>query len=283
MGGVDFDRLFFGRHLVFVEGKTEMDLLKIMGCPEKIIMDCGGKTNMPTEIKVLMPPCMDNDPRMLILRDKDGGENNVSIIQSFEHHINNLLKESETPRQTFQQHRDFENLYTMDVPDANFRAALHIAAPPSIEDLYGKQFVSETIDGYILALAMNGNVLKEFAKRAKITSNDINPEDALRWAVCKGVPGVADKAEITFDQTKDYLGVYMAMSKFLTVKRSENEDVFSGIVINMAKKHARDKFQETFRSVSTALKFIEIGPKMEDRDESTEKRLESRLSLSDRP
>lgn len=245
--------------LVFVEGKTEKDLLKIMGCPAEIIMDCGGKTNMPTEIKNLMGPCMNNNPMMLILRDKDSGEKNDRIIQSFEHHINNLLKESKTPRQTLRPHRDFENLYTMDVPDANFRAALHIAAPPSIEDIYKKQFVSKTIDGYILALAMNENVLKEFAKGAKITSKNINPKDALKWAVCTGVPGVADKAEITFDQAKDYLGVYMAMSKFLTVNRSEKYKVFSSRVASCANDNEKEAFQEILRSIQVALQFTGVG------------------------
>ena len=247
-----------GSTLVFVEGKTEDRLLKIMGCPAEIIMDCKGKTNMPTEIKDLMEPCMKNNPRMLILRDKDHGEKNASIVQSFEHHINNLLKESDTPRQTFQPHRDFKNLHTMDVPNANFRAALHIAAPPIIEGIEQERFASKTIDGYILSLAMNENVLKEFAKGAKITSKNINPGEALRWAVCKGVPGVADKAKITFDQAKDFLGVYMAMSKFLTVNRSEKYDVFSSRVASCANDNEKEAFQEILRSIQVALQFIGV-------------------------
>lgn len=259
---------------IFVEGKTEERLLRIMGCTVQLKV-CGSKSKIRGKMQeALSGELGDQLTGILILRDRDHDENTDSIVQSFEDVINNLLLESKTSRQSFKAHQKFKNLYTLDIPTANSRIALHIAAPPNISDL---EFASDTIDGYILYLAMDETVLERFAKNAGIA-----PE-ALKAKVIEKVPKLAEDNGIKFEQAKDYLGVYMAMSKFLTIKRSEKEDVFSGIVINRAKKRARDKFQETFRSISTALEFLEIGLKMEDRDESTEKRLESRLRRSDRP
>jgi hypothetical protein len=151
--------------------------------------------------------------------------------------------------QSFKPHQKFKNLYEIDVPGANSRVALHIAAPPSIS---GMEFVSDTIDGYILALAMNESVLEKFAEKA-----DIAPE-ALRAKVIEEVPKLAKDNGINFDQAKDFLGAYMVMSRFFTNNRSEKDDVFSGVVVNRAKKRVTDEFQEIFRSIKTALDFLEI-------------------------
>lgn len=262
------------RPYIFVEGRTEERLLKIIECPIPPTV-CGSKDSIcDTMQKKLSGELGDHPTGILILRDRDHNETRENIIRSFENSINKLLIDSEIPHQAFQPHEEFKNISMMDIPAVNSRFALHIAAPPSIS---GLEFASDTIDGYILYLAMDETVLERFAKNAGIA-----PE-ALRVKVIEKVPKLAEDNGIKFDQAKDFLGVYMAMSKFLTVKRSEKGDVFSGVVTNRAKKHASDKFQETFRSISTALEFLEIGPKMEDRDESTEKRLESRPRRSDRP
>lgn len=259
---------------IFVEGKTEERLLKILGCMVSPI-NCKSKNNIRDRMKEVLEPVLGTqNTGILILRDRDEGETHENIVRNFENIINKLLIESEIPHQSFQPHEEFKNLSMMDIPAVDSRFALHIAAPPSIGDL---KFASDTIDGYILYLALDEAVLERFAKNAGIA-----PE-ALRAKVMEKVPKLAEDNGIKFKQAKDFLGVYLAMSKFLTIKRSEKDDVFSGVVTNRAKKHASDKFQETFRSVSTALEFLEIGPKMEDQDESTEKRLESRLQHSDRP
>lgn len=259
---------------IFVEGKTEERLLKILGCMVSPI-NCKSKNNIRDRMKEVLEPVLGTqNTGILILRDRDEGETHENIIRNFENIINKLLIESEIPHQSFQPHEEFKNLSMMDIPAVNSRFTLHIAAPPSIGDL---KFASDTIDGYILYLALDEAVLERFAKNAGIA-----PE-ALRVKVMEKVPKLAEDNGIKFKQAKDFLGVYLAMSKFLTIKRSEKDDVFSGVVTNRAKKRASDKFQETFRSVSTALEFLEIGPKMEDQGESTEKRLESRLHMSDRP
>ncbi len=234
---------------IFVEGKTEKRLLKIIGCP--VTPDvCNGKNKIRDMIKERLPDELGNQPTgILILRDRDHNETHSSIVRSFEDVINELLRDLKISKQSFKPHQNFKNLYEIDVPAANSRVALHIAAPPSIS---GMEFVSDTIDGYILALAMNETVLERFAEKA-----DIAPE-ALRAKVIEEIPKLAKDNGINFDQAKDFLGVYMAMSRFFTNNRSEKDDVFSGVVASRAKKRVTDEFQEIFRSIRTALEFLEI-------------------------
>lgn len=236
---------------IFVEGKTEVRLLKQMGCSGNIIIDCNGAPNIPIKIKEILEPFLNDNYsiKISIMRDRDNKETHESIIHGFGSFFDKLLGGA-TSNPPFQPHREFKNLYTMNSSNANFHVALHIAAPPPIESI--KKFASDTIDGYIFALAMTEKVLQRFAREAKIT-----PE-VLRAKVLDEVPELATQNGIELDQAKDYLGVYMAMSKFFTVKRNEKMDVFSGIVASRAKNHETDSFREVFRSIRTALQFIDI-------------------------
>jgi len=232
----------------FVEGVTEERLLKQIGIRRPI--NCQGKDKIPGKMEEILKPVLGTQPTgILILRDRDHNETHSSIVQSFEDLINKLLLELKISNQSFKPHQKFKNLYEIDVPGANSRVALHIAAPPP--SISGMEFVSDTIDGYILALAMNESVLERFAEKANIA-----PE-ALRAKVTKEVPKLAKDNGINFDQAKDFLGAYMVMSRFFTNNRSEKDDVFSGIVVNWAKKRVTDEFQEIFCSIKTALDFLE--------------------------
>ncbi|HJH31733.1 MAG TPA: hypothetical protein C5S50_06055 [Methanosarcinaceae archaeon] len=236
---------------IFVEGKTEVRLLKQMNCPGNIIVNCKGALNIPGEIERLLEPFLNDNHsiKISIMRDRDNKETHESIIQSFGSSFDKLLGVS-MPHSQFQPHREFKNLYTMNSSNENFHVVLHIAAPPPIESI--KKFASDTIYGYIFALAMTEKVLQRFAKEAKITP------DVLRVKVLDEVPELAKQNGIEFNQAKDYLGVYMAMSKFFTVKRDEKIDGFSGIIVARAKKYETDSFRDVFRSIHAALQFIDI-------------------------
>ena len=235
----------------FIEGVTEERLLKQIGVSRRVrIVNCHGKNNISGKVAEILKPVLGTQSTgILILCDRDHNETHGSIVRTFEDVINELLRDLKISNQSFKPHQEFDNLYEIDVPAANSRVALHIAAPPSIG---GMEFVSDTIDGYILALAMNEIVLERFAEKA-----DIAPE-TLRTKVVEEVPKLARDNGINFDQAKDFLGVYMAMSRFFTNNRSEKDDVFSGVVVNRAKKRVTDEFQEIFRSIRTALEFLEI-------------------------
>ncbi len=240
---------------VFVEGETEKRILK------KMIHDSShlpfvfgggnGKTNLPNEIeKMLDGEIRKNSIFLLILRDRDDEEEYPDIIQSFERPINKLLNKEKISSNSFVPHKDFANLFLMDVPDINFRSVLHIAPPQFISSL---KFASDTIDGYTFALAMCDQVLQRFASDAKITS------DVLRDKVLIEVPKLATDNGIEFNQAKDMLGVYMAMSRFFEKKGSEDKDKFTDIVMSRAIKYANEDFQNIMRSLFAALKILEVS------------------------
>jgi hypothetical protein len=146
--------------------------------------------------------------------------------------------------------KDFPNLFLMDVPDINFRSVLHIALPQLISNL---RFASDTIDGYTFALAMCDQVLQRFAYDARITS------DVLKAKVLIEIPKLAAENGIEFNQAKDMLGVYMAMSRFFEKKGSEDKDKFTDIVISRAIKYANEDFQNIMRSLLAALQILEVS------------------------
>lgn len=243
-----------GRNIfVFVEGKTEERLLKqIAGLKTGNIVPCRGRNNIPAKLaRILDDEIGKQQPLgIFILRDRDQGEEYSHITQGFESTINNfLLQKVNVPEHRFQSDAQFPHLFLMDVSQANCRIALHIAAPPSLS---GMEFISETIDGYILALALREKVLERFASDAGITG------EVLRAKLLEEIPSLAKTNGMVFDQSKDLLGIYMAMSRFITTKRGEEEDIFSGIVVSRAKKHDTEAFQEVFSSLLTALRFLEV-------------------------
>jgi hypothetical protein len=134
-----------------VEGKTEERVLRIMKCPEAIIQNCKGKSNIVPKINEILGVGLRGEhTSVLILRDRDVDETIDSIKMSFESCINNLLNKNEASSQFFQMHSEFGNIFTINAQDVDFQVVLHIASPPSI---VGVKFDSDTIDGYIFALA----------------------------------------------------------------------------------------------------------------------------------
>ncbi len=241
---------------VFVEGETEKRILKKMfhNSPHLPFVFGGGngKPNLPNEIEIMLKgEIRKNSIFLLILRDRDYEEKYPDIIHSFERPINKLLNEEKISSNSFVPHKDFPNLFLMDVPDINFHSVLHIAPPQFISDL---KFASDTIDGYTFALAMCDQVLQRFASDARITS------DVLKAKILTEVPKLAAGNGIEFNQAKDMLGVYMAMARFFEKKGSEDKDKFTDIVILRAIKYANEDFQNIMRSLLVALQILEVSP-----------------------
>lgn len=239
-----------------VEGKTEERLLKILTRELKIpvlpipIKKPGGKNRMPEKLKSFLLPSIGVEPRrVLILRDLDRGEIIVNIVRSFENIIKFLL-----PGKEVEMSKDeiFDNIFKFKAIVNSFPLyiVLHIAKAPHIKDIEWKDEKNITTDDYILALALDERVIQQFAKEAKI-----EPEK-LRAKVQEEIPAVGVNNGIQFREAKDYLGIYMAMSLFYSIKRSEQDELFSGVVINRAFKYSRDYVNEIFKSLFEAINFL---------------------------
>lgn len=236
---------------VFVEGKTEQSILVTMGYPREIITICRGKNGFTDKInQILGVGLRGQQASVVLMRDRDYDEKNEDIIRRFEMTFNNLLKNENASSQSFQPHNNFSNVFLFNAQDVDLRVVLHIAAPPSIPNI---KFDSDTIDGYVFALAMCDGVLRRFAEEAKIAS------EILRTKVLVEIPELAKKNGIEFNQAKDMLGVYIAMSRFLKVKSSENDTTFSGIVVSRAKKYANKDYQDILRPLLAAFQILEVS------------------------
>ena len=239
----------------FVEGNTERRLLKKLDrqkdFPESQIIDCKGIDNICKEINdtLIVRDIINHPHGILILCDCEKGKTITDIVRKFQNSINNLLKSEKTTEQTLQKDETFENIFFMEIPDIKFRLALHIANPP---DIHNMKFINKTIDGYILSIGLRDAVLERFAKDIGVS------KDILKGKIVNKIPEIARNNGITFDQAKDIIGVYMAMSRFITKKRNEKEDTFAGIVIQRSIQHDKPAFQETMASVLKTLDFLEV-------------------------
>jgi len=249
------------RHVIphiFVEGKTEQSILVGMEYVPKEhkrkIWDCNGKINFNNNINdKLRIGLRGQSTSVLLMRDRDDIEKKEDIVKSFEIIFNNLLTNENVPPQSFHNHKSFDNVFFLNAKaqDFDLRVVLHIAAPSSFSEI---KFDSDTIDGYVFALAMCDGVIQRFADNAKIA-----PE-ILRTKVLVEVPYLAKRNGIIFNQAKDMLGVYIAMSSFLKVKSSEDYATFSEIVVSRARKYANKDYQNILCSLLAALQLLEVNP-----------------------
>jgi hypothetical protein len=235
------------RPFIFVEGETEERILRIMGCPFEP-KNCKGNDNIQGYIRNdLENEFVKKKPiSILILRDRE--DKVISdIVKSYKSFFDDLLKAMNVSVPPFRKHDDFENLYMLDVPQIEFHVILHIAV--SFDNM-GLKFNSDTFDGYIFALAMCEQVIQYFAKKAGISS------DKLKIKVMKEIPEIAKNNGIEFNHPKDMLGVYMAMSRFLKIKRSEKDELFSTIVVKQAKNSAESEYSKIMKSTITAIELL---------------------------
>jgi hypothetical protein len=238
------------RPFIFVEGETEERILSIMGCPFKP-KNCKGKDKIQAEIETdLQNEFVKKKPiSVLILRDRED-ESISDIVKSYKLFFDKLLKDRNESLPPFKKHDDFENLYILDVPGMEFHIILHIAV---LSDNTGFKFNSDTFDGYIVALAMCQQVLQYFANKIGIS------HELLKMKVLKEIPELAESNGIEFNHPKDIIGVYMAMSRFLKIKKSEKDELFSTIVVKLAKKSAESEYSKIMKSTITAMELLKIN------------------------
>ncbi len=239
----------------FVEGKTERRLLEKLDrkkdFPKSLIIDSRGIDNICNEISNTLKDgeIIKKPHSILILCDCEKGKTITDIVRKFQNFINSFLKSANIPEQTLQKDETFENIFFMEVTGIKFRLVLHIANPP---DIYNMKFINKTIDGYILSIGLRDIVLERFAKEIGVS------KDKLQEKILNKIPEIARNNGIIFDQAKDIIGIYMAMSRFITKKRNEEEDTFAGIVIERSRQYDKQSFKETMASILKTLDFLEV-------------------------
>ena len=245
------------RIYVFGEGKTDrlvFNFLKDKKSPESPLgnlIPVGGKGNFKHEILDKVKPDIEakrNEIRVLVFRDVDEGEEVQNIVQSFQAIVEDLLEHQDLkPTPTSQG----GIIYTWQVPANSkfpgFRFVLHIA-----EEIRGnpKSLRNRTTDGYVLALGLTEQVLEGFAE--DVGSNN----DILHKLITSKIPETIRQCNITINEDKDYLAAYLTATRFWVMKRSEEKELLTRIILERAWKYNEERFKEVFSSWFKAIEEV---------------------------
>lgn len=235
---------------VFGEGKTEEKIFsKIVPDPNIKLIPVGGKNKFNENMgNVLSSEFSPGDPsqviRVLVFCDLDAGEKETEIKNKFERIAKRLTKRN---RLNFKKHASFANVFVLVSPSdgtkPGLRMVLHLANP---SNSHGLELVNQTSDGYILSLALKDEIIQRFAKDIHIDSGKVLNK------VVKEVPDLLKGNGIKLDQDKDYLGVFLAVTRFWRKKRTEDQQLLAGVILDRAKKYADEYFNAVMQSWQVA-------------------------------
>lgn len=256
------------RIFVYGEGVTEKIVLKrlVDDLEENRIQvtAVGGKNNFETRIlEDLEPEFNTGVPgqyvRVLVFRDLDFGEKADNVRRSFSRIVRNLVgKESQ-----WRGVETIPNVSVCSIPPDNdrsgLRLVLHLAEKPRTspgnDGLGLPDFKDKTTDGYLLWMGLTSNVVARFARDIKVEPSIISDivETELPELFC---PAAAD-IRIPFDSDKDYLSAYLVSTRFWKVKRTEGKERLAGIILDRAKKFAKEDFETIMGSWMAAIKEVQ--------------------------
>jgi len=246
---------------IFGEGKTEERLMKqVVGkwfssAPTPEYRLGHGKRNLTDTVASNLEPDLFPDQteavRCVILRDLDKGETVQGVQQSFTGVFRGMFEGNslESAHIVFKPLRGWENILTLIALDRDLRVALHIAqSGGAIEPRPD----NATTDDYILTAAMIDQVAARFAQQAGLAKGGA----ALLRKVTQEFPRLMGDNGVADLEAKDFLGAYMAFSRFLRRHRALEVDTFAGIVVSRALKRAEDEAERTFESLIEAVEWV---------------------------
>lgn len=248
---------------VFCEGPTDQVIysavregLSRVQVPAEKPISVGGKTNFrPKILETVAPELTAGEPGsyigVLVFRDQDAGEELLAIQDAFAWIARELLRQWKLQPEPAQV-QPWPNLFRLDEPPTperpGLRLVLHIAAP-QFENLSLRNL---TTDGYVLALALQDEVLKRFAGESKVRSSS----GILRELITHGVPGTISNCNIAFDEDKDYLAAYLCATRFWTVKRTEEKERLLRLILDRALKYTPAAFWCVLNSWKAAIEEV---------------------------
>ncbi len=203
--------------LVFGEGSTEEKVCKkmftLLGYHKDYAtyIPAEGKDKLNNTVMNRIRPLLEEKEPVdcVILRDLDShtDETEARICQSIsgalQRELNRIDIQITMPQLT--THSTQSNVYTLSLPDLNFRLALHIAIRR-----WNNSFIKSTIDDYVLELALRENTVNRLAEQIRITPNN------LAAKITDEMPDLLARNGITLVEAKDYVRIYAAITKLHT-------------------------------------------------------------------
>ncbi|MBM4459104.1 MAG: hypothetical protein FJ011_15305 [Chloroflexi bacterium] len=245
--------------IVFGEGETErrlMDKFWRQVFPQWGALDfrsSGGRDELVNKLIAALGPELAQPVQCVILADLDAGDTLQSVQQRIANGLRRMLAERRYLDDgiAFSPVAGLANvlLFARRLPPGHeLRIVLHIAqAPPTLPAL-GLSFQNAATDDYILATALIESVAERFAHEAGLTGAVLNRK------VTAEIPELLRANGVASLEAKDLIGIYMAVARFLKVKRTEGRERFADFVIDRALKYARPEFNSIFSSLVVALR-----------------------------
>lgn len=250
--------------IVFGEGPTEKRLMVQLlphaapGWGQLDFRESSGKGAFVDTIvdylgEKLPQPELLNPVYCLFLADRDAGETDHSILQRHTDGLRRLLIERRypVPEVVFSPVISHDNVFMFSrqlSPGLDFRVVLHIARAPVSLATTGLAFANASTDDYILAVALADQVASRFAAEAGLSP------DAFSRKVVAEIPDLLRANDLKELEAKDLIAIYMAVGRFLKVKRTEGKERFADIVLRRALKYAQPEVSDVvFASLIAAI------------------------------
>jgi hypothetical protein len=250
--------------IVFGEGPTEKRLMERLlphaapGWGQLDFRESGGKAAFVDTIvdylgEKLSRPELLNPVYCLFLADQDAGETDQSIQQRHTGGLRRLFVERAYPAEeiAFGPVAGHDNVALVSrklPPGLDFRVALHIARAPASLTTSGLTFANASTDDYILAVALADEVTSRFAAEAGLSA------DALSRKVVAEIPDQLRANDLKGLEAKDLIAIYMAVGRFLKVKRTGGKERFADIALQRALKYAQPMLDTIFASLIAAIR-----------------------------
>lgn len=241
---------------VFFEGATEDSVVR---CLEPLIgeqvipVNVQGEANFPRAIRDRLGPALDEPggARFVVLRDWDQGKELADVQYSTKNLLRRAFQEAghNIPAE-LAPHPIHPNVFLFQVQQPSLRFALHVARP--VTQLSSWQFTKQAIDDYVLALALLPPVMSRFVKEGQISATG---ED-IQNKVLRAVPDLFTHNGIPINEAKDLVGIYMATTRFLAVKRAQRPETFVRVVVDRALKHAEDDLKDILASLLATFQVV---------------------------
>lgn len=255
---------------IFGEGKTEKilvnrltddkaaDKIELNLSSKPVFIGTGGKYHSIRKISEKLEPDLTpfQKVRCVILADRDSGDTIESIREKYENGFCQILEASDYKADvSFQRLQGWNNIliFATEPPDMpDLRVALHIAQTPPLPISEDQISDSATTDGYILAAALTERVIQRFAQKAGLT------QEKLLEKVTREIPELMRRNGIVNLDAKDFISAYMTASRFLKIKRSEDESTFAGIVISRAIQREPEAVKKIFASTLEVFRCVSV-------------------------
>lgn len=245
--------------VVFCEGKTEVNTLNEL--KKQGFISFGAFNTAPSQefakkVAYFMGPQIQQQipVRLISLRDLDAGKTMDDVVGSTEGGIRKAIQRTEFKgkRIKLSPHRDFPNVFILEMDKPNLRIALQVSVDRNLPGF--PPFTKHTTDDYVLDLSMREQTIENLPeyKEAKEENPTLSCVE-IREKILNEIYRLLKRNGFHFKEAKDFVDLYIAT---LRLGHGITYANLPGKVIHHANDH---DVKEVFESWIAAFHFVAGG------------------------